>query len=64
MQGTEDGFYKDKTLLSEDLIAACEVSGLPLTFRWQQGYDHSYYFVATFIDDHIHHHADILTTPQ
>jgi len=61
-QGTEDAFYKDKTLLPEDFIKACETRGIPLKFRWQKGYDHSYYFVSTFIDDHINHHADLLSS--
>jgi S-formylglutathione hydrolase len=34
-------------------MAACEAAGIPLTLRMQRGYDHSYYFIATFMADHI-----------
>ena len=39
---------------------ACERAGIPLTLRMQPGYDHSYYFIASFIGDHIAHHAALL----
>ena len=35
-------------------------AGIPLTLRMQEGYDHSYFFIATFMDDHLRHHARIL----
>ena len=35
-------------------------AGHPLTLRLQPGYDHSYYFIASFIDDHLRHHAKAL----
>ena len=35
-------------------------SGQKLTLRMQEGYDHGYYFIQTFMADHIHHHAKIL----
>jgi len=60
MQGDQDGFYKDGTLLPEHFVAACEQKGIPVEMRWQKGYDHSYYFVATFVDDHIAHHVRFL----
>ena len=41
-------------------MAACEKKGIPVEMRWQKGYDHSYYFVATFVDDHIAHHVRFL----
>ncbi len=59
-QGAADGFLTEQ-LQPERLRAACERSGQPLTLRLQEGYDHSYYFVASFIDDHIDWHADRLT---
>ncbi len=58
-QGTEDKFLKDQ-LKPEKLQAACENSGFPLTLRMQPGYDHSYYFIASFMGDHIAHHARYL----
>ncbi len=39
---------------------ACQAVNQPLTLRFHPGYDHSYYFIATFIEDHIRHHAAIL----
>jgi S-formylglutathione hydrolase len=54
--GTDDPFL-DKELKPENLEAACAAAGLPLTLRRQEGYDHSYYFVSTFMEDHLHWHA-------
>jgi len=39
---------------------ACKTVNQPLTLRFHPGYDHSYYFIATFIEDHLRHHAAIL----
>jgi len=58
--GTEDSFYKQKQLLPENFKAACEQADISLTLRFQEGYDHSYHFVSSFIPDHIEHHAKIL----
>lgn len=55
-QGTDDGFL-DAQLRPELFRKACEEAGQPLELRMQPGYDHSYFFIATFIDDHLHHHA-------
>ena len=44
----------------EALEAAAAAAGHPLTLRRQPGYDHSYYFIASFIDDHLRHHAAAL----
>lgn len=59
-QGAADGFLEGQ-LKPERLREACARNGQPLTLRVQEGYDHSYYFVATFIDDHIDWHADRLS---
>ena len=59
-QGDADGFYKDGTLLPENFVAAAQAGGVPVEFRWQRGYDHSYYFVQTFVDDHLAHHHRFL----
>ena len=40
--------------------AACRKSGTALRLRMQEGYDHGYYFISSFIDDHLRHHARIL----
>jgi S-formylglutathione hydrolase len=42
------------------LVAACHEAGVPLTLRLQPGYDHSYYFIATFMEDHLRWHAERL----
>jgi S-formylglutathione hydrolase len=55
-QGTADNFLANQ-LQPERLAAACEKAGIPLTLRMQEGYDHSYYFMATFIEDHLRWHA-------
>jgi S-formylglutathione hydrolase len=57
--GTADPFL-DRELKPDLLESACTAAGLPLTLRRQEGYDHSYFFVSTFIGDHIAWHADRL----
>ncbi|MCB1960585.1 MAG: S-formylglutathione hydrolase [Rhodocyclaceae bacterium] len=58
-QGDEDAFL-DEQLHPERLRAAAEAAGYPMTLRMQAGYDHSYFFIASFIDDHLRHHARAL----
>ena len=58
-QGQADEFLA-KQLKPELLQAACEAAGHPLTLRLHPGYDHSYYFIASFIGEHIAHHARAL----
>lgn len=60
-QGEGDGFL-DEQLKTGLLSAVCEAVGMPLTLRMQPGYDHSYYFISTFMADHIAWHAKRLTT--
>jgi len=59
-QGGDDEFLQTQ-LKPELLQAACERYQHRLTLRMQPGYDHSYYFIASFIGDHIQYHADILS---
>jgi S-formylglutathione hydrolase len=59
-QGLDDVFLKDQ-LKPELLEAASAESGLPLEMRYHEGYDHGYYFISTFIEDHLKHHAATLT---
>jgi len=55
-QGTADKFLSEQ--LKVDLFAAaCEKSGTQLQLRYHEGYDHGYYFIATFVEDHLRHHA-------
>merc|ERR1711997_427578 len=56
-QGTADGFLANQ-LLPKNLTSAADKAGYrPITLRMQPGYDHSYYFISTFMKDHIEHHA-------
>ncbi len=55
-QGGADGFLEEQ-LKPELLEEACAKAGHPLTLRLQPGYDHSYYFIASFMGDHVRHHA-------
>jgi S-formylglutathione hydrolase len=58
-QGTADDFL-DTQLKPELFRKACEAAGVELTLEYREGYDHSYYFIATFMEDHIAHHARLL----
>lgn len=62
-QGGADEFLATQ-LRPEVLRDACDAAGHPLTLRMQPGYDHSYYFVASFIGEHIAHHAAALHRPS
>lgn len=55
-QGTADGFLENQ-LKPELLEEACARAGQPLTLRRQEGYDHSYFFIASFVEDHLRWHA-------
>jgi S-formylglutathione hydrolase len=59
-QGTADKFL-ERELRPELLREACTRAGQPLTLRLHDGYDHSYYFINSVIDDHLRHHAAALT---
>lgn len=59
-QGTADEFYDEGQLLPENLQAACDAMEQPLRLRLQDGYDHSYHFIASFIGEHIAYHAKAL----
>lgn len=58
-QGGADSFLSEQ-LKPELLAAAAETAGQKLTMRMQPGYDHSYFFMASFIDDHVAFHAERL----
>ncbi len=58
-QGTEDNFLEEQ-LKPELLVQAADQSGYPLQLRMQEGYDHSYYFIASFIDEHLQFHSRYL----
>ncbi|NJM61089.1 MAG: hypothetical protein HC849_14120 [Oscillatoriales cyanobacterium RU_3_3] len=58
--GAADSYLGEGQLLPEVFADACAKAGQSLTLRMQEGYDHSYYFVASFMADHIQHHAAAL----
>lgn len=58
-QGTADEFLAQQ-LHPASLERVCAARQFPLTLRWQEGYDHSYHFIATFIGEHLAWHADHL----
>ena len=58
-QGMADQFL-DEQLYPDDFENACAESGIDLTLHRRDGYDHGYYFIASFIDDHLRHHAQWL----
>ncbi len=58
-QGADDPYLAEQ-LKAELLDAACRESGLPLELRIHEGYDHGYYFISTFIEEHLNFHADRL----
>jgi S-formylglutathione hydrolase len=55
-QGSKDNFL-DEQLKPQIFVQAAKNKGYPLELRMQPGYDHSYYFIATFIEDHLRFHA-------
>lgn len=58
-QGTDDEFLADQ-LFPESLVEACKEQDFPIDLRMQEGYDHSYHFIATFIGEHLRYHAKAL----
>ena len=55
-QGTADGFLEEQ-LKTHLLQEACDKAGQPATIRMQEGYDHSYYFISSFMAEHVGWHA-------
>lgn len=60
-QGLADNFLEEQ-LKPELLKDAAQATGQKLVLRMHEGYDHSYYFIATFMEDHLRHHAALLST--
>ena len=58
-QGTAENFL-DTQLKTKLLDAACRNVDMPAQIRMQEGYDHSYFFIATFIEEHLRYHAQSL----
>ncbi|WP_461538166.1 S-formylglutathione hydrolase [Spongorhabdus nitratireducens] len=60
-QGSSDGFLEEQ-LKPEALKQVVKATGYPLELRMQEGYDHSYYFISSFIEDHLRFHAKHLSS--
>lgn len=58
-QGLADKFLAEQ-LHPQHFEAACQAAGQPLTLRRHAGYDHGYYFISSFMEDHLRHHARAL----
>ena len=58
-QGTADNFLEDQLKIGL-LSMACAKAGIPAEIRMQEGYDHSYYFISTFMAEHVAWHAERL----
>lgn len=63
-QGTKDGFLthgddNHDQLRPQSFIKACQEGNITLNLRMQEGYDHSYFFIASFVGDHIRFHAQL-----
>ena len=58
-QGMADKFLAE-LLHPEDFEAACRKAGQPLELRRHEGYDHGYYFISTFMEDHLRFHRENL----
>ena len=60
-QGLADAFLQEQ-LHPNNFLKACQKANVNLNLRQHEGYDHGYYFISTFIADHIEHHAKILNS--
>ncbi|CRK99584.1 CLUMA_CG012896, isoform A [Clunio marinus] len=59
-QGSEDQFLKENQLLPNNLVEAAKKVQMPLIYKLRDGYDHSYFFMSTFISEHFAYHAKFL----
>ena len=58
-QGDADNFLNEQ-LKTELLISVAQKENFPMNIRYQEGYDHSYFFIASFIEEHIKFHSEYL----
>ncbi|XP_044750917.1 S-formylglutathione hydrolase isoform X2 [Coccinella septempunctata] len=59
-QGSSDKFLKDGQLLPENLVKNCENKNISIRFNNREGYDHSYFFISSFIGEHIKYHMSYI----
>lgn len=56
-QGSADQFLEQKQLLPQNFVDACAGTGISCTYNEREQYDHSYFFIASFVSDHFAYHA-------
>lgn len=59
-QGSADQFLEQKQLLPDNLVEACRSAQFPIILKQREGYDHSYFYIASYIGEHFEYHAKIL----
>jgi S-formylglutathione hydrolase len=62
-QGGADEFLDKGQLLPQAFLDAAAAAGVPVDYRLRPGYDHSYFYIATFVGEHVAHHARFLAAP-
>lgn len=60
LQGTADNFLTQKQLLPERFIDACKAATIDSNYHARDGYDHSYFYIASFIGEHVAWHSKFL----
>lgn len=58
-QGSSDSFLKDQ-LFPDNLVKAAREAQVPIIYKLREGYDHSYFYIATFMQEHMEYHAKLL----
>lgn len=61
LQGAKDEYEKELKL--ENFAKACEKSSISLSINYEEEYDHGFYFISSFIEQHFHYHAQFLCDP-
>lgn len=59
-QGSDDQFLKENQLLPNNFVEAANKAKVPLIYKLREGYDHSYFFISTFIGEHFEFHTKFL----
>ena len=62
-QGSDDNWGPEH-LVTESFVEECHKAGIPVTYNVQGGYNHSFWFVSSFIKEHFAHHARALNAPR
>jgi len=63
-QGTDDQFLKQNQLLPQNLVDACSEAGITCIYKEREQYDHSYFYIASFVGEHFAYHAKHLNVNQ